>query len=396
MADAGSEPVAWTYTLTADDIKHGQQAAGSLPGPWRSSWSDRFWIIVMPVAFVLYVILILAGVASYEPTLFGALAVVVALEGALLGIKPIVGARQRKVQAAASVDTMVTVNDDGVRLSGWAGTMMTYWSTYSRCLDTAEAFLLLGPSPDRPPVDLTILPKRNLSEADRTRLRSVIDRYGPSEEQASASAMETDQEPESDAAAQPAPRATDAVHEKAGAVTATFSLSEEDAKRGLKVARRFPELRTRARAYQLAGVVVGVAFVGYMLLVATRQVAFFWTVAVAFLVIMFVWRLTHPLGGVLAEHSATVTMSFDNDGVRLSSRYSASTRHWHALSDYQETPEAFVLLGKDVKGMPNYVNVLPKAALGSDDGVDRLRSLFEQHLDSTSASSSPQAHDHEA
>lgn len=77
--------------------------------------------------------------------------------------------------------------------------------------------------------------------------------------------------------------------------------------------------------------------------------------------------------GWQGEYRTTVSPA----GITTSSDHSTLIQKWSVLQGYWETPGHFVLLSRD----PNIlcIEVLPKHALSTADGVDRLRALLDRH-----------------
>jgi hypothetical protein len=171
--ETASQAVELSFTMTADDIRHGALTR------MKTVRSGRFARAMLPVA---------AALIGMSLTLFAVLAVAGQLEldwqrltplvvaGVIFAVVLVVQRRAYGQIAARMGDVRASLDDESVRIANEHSSSVNSWSAYGSFVETDRAFVLL--SPDAKRIVFTVLPKRGLAQpSDAERLREILARH---------------------------------------------------------------------------------------------------------------------------------------------------------------------------------------------------------------------------
>ncbi|OKH98858.1 hypothetical protein A6A06_24870 [Streptomyces sp. CB02923] len=80
----------------------------------------------------------------------------------------------------------------------------------------------------------------------------------------------------------------------------------------------------------------------------------------------------------LADAGGACRTVVDESGITVTNQQQSSALAWRAMARYTETPRVFVLFSGDKNA--SSLTILPKRGAPGPGDVDRLRTLFDQHL----------------
>ncbi|GAB3432458.1 YcxB family protein [Flindersiella endophytica] len=174
--ETASQAVELSFTMTADDIRHGALTRLRATRSGRLARAMR-WVagILIGTALALFAVLAIAGQLDADDWR-GLLPLLVALV-----LIPLILVLRRRVYgqiAARMGEVRAGLDDESVRIANAHSSSVNSWSAYGSFVETEQAFVLL--SPDKKRIVFTVLPKRGLAApSDAERLREILVRHLP-------------------------------------------------------------------------------------------------------------------------------------------------------------------------------------------------------------------------